>query len=333
MSKDKSRKRRRWLKSAQRRLVYCLTIGLRLFIFPLPINTGLRLGATLGRLVFYLARSERTKVEKNLELAYGNQLSKKARRDLARKILENAGRGVAELLSLPWWTEKDFRQRIRFVGKENLDEAFSRGKGVLAFSGHFGNWELLGIYLRRIEGYSFGVVARELSNEGLDRLLVSTRQRHGIPVIPRGKTGKALFQHLRKNEGLGMLLDQDTKGESTYVNYFGRPARTQTGPAKLARMTGAPMVPMFIIRNPDLITHTIHVEPSLPWPEADDTDKVIRELTQAYTSVIERYVRLAPDQWMWMHRRWRNQPKQAGNPSGPSPDGAPSAGAGSAGGL
>ncbi|MEO7794558.1 MAG: lysophospholipid acyltransferase family protein, partial [Thermoanaerobaculia bacterium] len=174
---------------------------------------------------------------------------------------------------------------------------------IVIVTGHCGNWELLAAALNQ-RGLGMLVVAREIDEPGLQTMLLDLRARFGTRTIVRGTPGaaRALLGALRGAGALGMLIDQDTKVEGVFVEFFGRPAWTPVGAAELALRFDAVVLPTFIVRRPDG-THEATIHPELALPAAPTA------ATALMTAAIEAQIRSHPEQWVWLHRRWRRQPK------------------------
>jgi KDO2-lipid IV(A) lauroyltransferase len=314
MSKKKWRKIKRHWKKRFRRLrhliAYVTVVSVHRFFLLFPLNRSMRIGESLGALAFHLVRRERLKALRNLNIAYGDSKTAEEKRAIVKALFRHIGRTVGEnahLYSLSR-NKEILQRRVNIIGAEHLLRAYERGKGVIGLTAHLGNWELLAVYLAAILKVKFAVVARNLNNPRLDRLLNSVRAKLGIRVIHKGRSGISLLRTLRHNEGLGMLADQDSRGEGLFVPFFGNLAHTQIGVAKLALATGTPIVPMFIVRNDDGCTHTIFIEPPLSFDLTNNPEADIKTITQTFTHRIESYVRNYPTQWMWIHNRWKQKP-------------------------
>jgi len=281
---------------------------MRRLVLLLPLNRAIQFGGAAGWLAYFALRRERHTALRNLGQAIPEILPARQRRQLVREVFRNCGRGLAEVFWFPKYTKALVAERVSIVGSEHLLGVYARGRGFICLSAHLGNWELLGAYVAQVLGISFGVVARDLKNPLVDELVRRNRQKMGINVIMRGKSGIAIYRRLGKGECVGILGDQDTRGEGIFVNFFGQPAYTQNGVAHLCVKTGADIIPLFIIRNPDKVTHTIYVEPPLRVERTGDHHRDVQEITQSFTKVIEGYIRRYPAQWMWFHRRWRRKP-------------------------
>ncbi len=290
----------------------------------LPVPLARRTGSALGSLGFFLFRKERCKILNNLALAYGDEMPEAERQALAKRIFRNVGRGVAALAYASSGREGTILSRCRVDGLEHVLEVLETGRGVLLLTAHVGLWELNSGILSAVLPCESGVVARELNNPHFERMILEMRRRLGVRVFSRGKTGRDYVRFLRKGNCLAIMGDIDTrKGDGIFVDFFGRPAWTQSGIARLARIGRARVVPCFLTPAPDDPDgHVLEILPPIPEPEEADEGEWIEAMTRAFTAEIERAVRKRPDQWMWMHRRWRHQPEDMERkPSGPTAKG------------
>jgi KDO2-lipid IV(A) lauroyltransferase len=258
-------------------------------------------GRAVGSLGFRLSSRERRRTLEHLALAMP-QLGDEARRRLAREVFRNQGMNLAECLALLHRDCADVAALVDAEGWEAVQEARAEGRRILILTGHCGNWELLGAWLN-CHGLSVEVVARAVDTERLNELLLSLRQRFGTETIERSSpgAGRRLLRVLREGRVLALLIDQDTRVEGVWVPFFGRPAYTPVGAAKIALKQDAAVFPTFIERLPDG-RHRIRIHPPLALPP-DPT-----AATALMTAAIEEQVRRVPAQWVWMHRRWRRQP-------------------------
>lgn len=278
----------------------------------LPLRWACALGEGAGALAYRLLRGQRRRALTHLELAYGDGLDAPGRESIAQAVFRHAGRSFAELAFLSVGRGGNLVARARVQGLENLLGPLEEGRGVILLTAHYGNWELMSAVLPPFLPCDTAVVARELSNPGLDRLATDLRRRYNRKVFARGQTGRDYVRFLRKGGVLGVLGDIDTsRGEGMFVDFFGHPAWTQVGIGRLAKLSGARVVPAFAARDPlDPTLHWIEIEPPLAEPETADTTEWVEALTRSATQAIERAVRRRPEMWMWMHRRWRHRPGQ-----------------------
>ena len=255
----------------------------------------------IGSMAYHLARRSRHRTLANLTLAYGDEKSGDQIGRLGGSVFRELGRNVVDVARLPRITAANGQDLVRTEGFSHLETAYAEGKGVIAVSAHLGNFELMGAFLAH-KGFPVTVVAAPLFDPKLDALLLKNRVRGGLNVVPRDRATSAVLRALRKGHVVGLLVDQDTRGAGIMVPFFGMPARTSAGPAILADRTGAPIVPMAIRRLAD-DTHLLSVRPAIR--SAGRTPEEVATTTKAYTAELERFIRKAPAQWVWMHDRWK----------------------------
>jgi len=273
----------------------------------LPIRLAGRLGEWLGAAAFHVARRERRWALEHLARAFP-ELPEAERRALARRCFRHLGRCAFELCCVRQM-DRAFSSWIDFPAEDRaaLERALQGKKGVVFVSGHVGNWELLGRTLG-LTGYPTHTIAKESPDPRLTRLMARFREEGRIHVIWRGRDGaaKEMLRALRDGEILGIFIDQDTRVQSVFVPFFGHPASTPRAAADLALRSGAAVVIGFCRRQPDG-RYRVSVEPVEP-PIQDRSEAAAVALTARLTESIERTIRLSPEQWVWMHRRWKTQP-------------------------
>jgi KDO2-lipid IV(A) lauroyltransferase len=274
----------------------------------LPRNIAISVGAVLGRLAYLLIRDARSRTQRNLGMAFGNQLDEGEINKLGRRVFENVGKNVADAVRLKKMRWQDVEKIIDIEGLEHFDEAYRKGKGVIGFTGHIGNFELMAAYFS-LRGYKLSVIGREVYDPRLDQLLVENRESVGLENIPSSAGIKPILKVLRAGKFLGVLADQDSsRVRGVFVDFFGRAARTPVGPVLLAYKTGSPIIPMAIVRK-GKNRYKIIVKPQVQLVFSEDREKDILDVTQRCTQVLESIIREHPDQWLWMHDRWRSRPK------------------------
>ena len=280
-----------------------LAVGSRL-----PLRLTRFPAAMLTRLTLRFLKRERTRISDNLAIAFPD-LDQKERDQIMRGCADHLGRVLAEVAWL-WRARPDEVERICEVdGIEHIWNALDQGRGGILATGHLGNWEMLNAYLGS-SGVPITVAVRELDDSRVDTLVNTLRTRFGSEVILRGvSAGKQLLQALRKGRGVGLLLDQDIPSiPGVFVPFFNRPAWTPSGAATLALRARCPIMPGFIHRKPDG-THKIKIYPALNVPTEGTLREKVLEMTAEATAAAEWNVRAWPEQWVWMHRRWRTRPE------------------------
>jgi KDO2-lipid IV(A) lauroyltransferase len=270
----------------------------------IPLATGRRLGRALGRLAWHVARRERRKALANFAVAFPDRTDAQ-RREAIRAMFRHLGESLFEMVWLPNLDVAMMARTTTIEGMEPLRALIDAGRGVMAFTGHCGNWEWLARVVS-LSGCPVTTMQRERDDEDMGQFIADVRADGGIRSIDRGSatSGREMLQAIRRGGILAFLIDQNIRAESVKVPFFGRPALTPIGPAKLAVRTGTTVVTMFIDRRPD---GTQHVRVNPPIEVSRDDDPVA--LTARITADTEAQIRRVPEQWVWMHDRWRERPK------------------------
>lgn len=299
---------RRFFKHIRHYISYLLARIFIMIMWPIPLDVAMKVGKFIGLLGYYLAKSERDKVIKNLKIAYGDQLDEKHRQSVAKEVFKNIGIMTGENLILYRDGITPFLDRIELIGFENIRENIESEKGLIGITAHLDNWELLAAYFSKARNVNFAVIARRLKNKYVDKLLEQFRAKTGVRVFWREDGTRDLIRFLKKEKGgiLGLLADQNFKGDGIYLDFFGNPAFTPKGPAELIIFSKFDFFPLFIHRNPDRKTHTIEILPIVSIELTGNKDENIKTITKIYTEKIEEQIRKFPEQWMWIHQRWRD---------------------------
>ncbi len=293
-------------------LVYVMVLAMVRFVRFLPLNIALRLGKIIALIFFYIDGWHRKIALSNLALAFGNEKSSTELWQLAKRSYTNMGKSMMEFCRLPKLNKENLQQYVTFSGLDNYLNAFKQNKGVLIITAHFGNWELLAAACS-LAGYDGNALARPQNNKYLERLVNHYRSLFGNRVIAKKNGLREVIRCLKRGEMVGILIDQNvSRSEGIFVNFFGRPASTVIAPALIARKLGVPVIPTFIIRQAGG-THKIVFEKAVRVTVTVDMDQDLQVNTQRFTSIVEAYVKRYPEQWFWVHRRWKTQPKTSSN--------------------
>ncbi|OGL46202.1 MAG: hypothetical protein A2161_03710 [Candidatus Schekmanbacteria bacterium RBG_13_48_7] len=264
------------------------------------------MGKILGRITYYAMKNEREKTVTHIKQALGNGITDCEAKHLGKLCFEHLGMSLFEVFQLPNFHGSNIHEYITSEGLENIVEIQKQNKGALLVTGHIGNWELLGAFLARC-GVSFTVIARENSNPYLNELLAKHRKIAGFNTIFREgiSTVKESLRILHNGGFLGMLVDQHTRVESVIAPFFGIPAYTPVGPFSLARKTGVPLIFTTIHRLSNG-KHCATFSKPLILKHTDDKSGDLTESAVLINRLYEETIRKHPEQWVWMHRRWRN---------------------------
>jgi KDO2-lipid IV(A) lauroyltransferase len=294
-----------WRRGGQR-IVASLVSLVGGLVGRLPPRFGDALGTALGRAAYGILPGRRRVALDNLALVYGDTLTPSARAALARRCFEHLGLTAVECCRLFFGPAERLLGRVRGRGTEHIGEAMAKGRGIFFLTGHFGNWELLAA-THGLAGFGLSVVVRPLDNPYLEAVIARARERSGLRAISKREAVQGVRAALTQGRCIGILLDQDAGPDGVFVPFLGHAASTSRALAVLALKTRAPVLPAFIHRLPDG-GHELVLEPEIPLVITGDLDHDIRVNTARYTVAIERQVRDHPEQWFWVHRRWKSRP-------------------------
>jgi KDO2-lipid IV(A) lauroyltransferase len=274
-------------------------------LVPAPVARAA--GIALGQIVHLLHRRLRRVGMRNLQLAFP-ELADSERRRVLRRLFTNLGRQLGDFCRFPRYRHQDISQLAVYDGYENFERAHDRGKGVLFLTAHFGGWEVSS-FMHALHGHPLHILVRPLDNACLDRLVTRYRTLSGNRTIPKQDFARAMLEALRAGETVGILMDQNMLPEhGVFVDFFGIPACTSTLMARMALRTDAAVVPGFCLWDAALRRYRVRFEPAMETIRSGNEDADIVANTAAYTKVIEDYARRYPDQWLWVHRRWKTRP-------------------------
>lgn len=271
----------------------------------IPARAAGLFGAALGAAAYRLfSRHRRTALE-NLERAF-RDAAPAWREATARLLFRNLGRMFFEFNRMAWMKKGDIEKLVEFRGLEKIDEALKKNKGVLLITAHYGNWELLHAALGHM-GYPLELVVRRLDSPVFEEFVRWVRTRSGISIVYKVKAMLPLVRRLNANAVAVILVDQNSvRQEGVFVDYFGVAAATNRGPALLVSKTASPVLPIFIVR--DGARHRVEVGDEVGTIDTGDRDGDVAVNTAAFTKAIEKAVRAHPEQWFWVHRRWKTRP-------------------------
>ena len=284
-------------------IAYILVRGLNKILSVVPISVSLWIGRVIGRLVFFFNKKRRVIAYANLKAAFAKEKSPAELRGITKRIYQNMAQTFAEVLNLTKINKKYVDKYIQIPEFEKLENSAKSGKGTILLTGHFGDWELSSL-VSSVKGYPILVLAREQKMKRLNELLNRLRESNGCKVIRKGMSTKNILRALYDKNVVGILSDQDAGKKGMFVNFFGRPTSCHSGPFEIAKHTNSIILPNFIVRIKGPY-HKVYLEEYIDF---NDGSGDVKDKLQAFTSIMESYVRKYPDQWLWLHKRWKSTP-------------------------
>ena len=292
--------------SLRHRMEYYAALILLKLLGALPHRLTRALCTILAFLSYWFWPRLRTVGLFNLKLAFPDW-PESQRRKVLSGLFRNFGRMLADFAHIPRWNRGNIENLIIYDGFENYAQAQSQGRGVLFLTGHFGSWELSS-FAHGVYGYPCDFVVRALDNPLMDELINRYRCLGGGKAIEKGDFARGLLRAFSQGDAVGVLIDQNMLlGEGVFVDFFGLPACTTTGPARVAKKTGVPIVLGLVIWDSKLKKYRLRFDP-VEWINCQDPEEEIQVNTANFTRLIEDYIRRFPDHWLWVHRRWKTRP-------------------------
>jgi len=285
--------------------------GIRLLmavIEALPRDLALKLADMIGEMASLIDIRERRLAEFNLRRAYGNSWDDARIKIVAKECFVMIARNAADVVRSRNWTEGDLADVVDVEGMEHFENALKKGRGVIAITGHIGNFELLAAWFAAVRKVPVSVIGRKLYDPRLDRLVVENRARFEIENIPSDAPARKVLETLRNGRVLGVLMDLDSKRVSgVFVPFFGHLARTASGPIVIGRRSQSPVVPLALFRTPD-DRYRLRILPAFDIPVTDNKDDDVFVALTKCNQALEQLVNYSPVQWAWIHNRWRSKP-------------------------
>lgn len=286
---------------------YAVVRGLLKVLEILPRNVARSLAAFTARILFAASPKLRKTAEFNLRLAFP-EWDAPRRSDVTKKMVRNLGWMAAEFARLPKYSAKNIAQVVDLEGHENFLNGQAQGKGVLYLTGHIGAWELSS-FAHALYGFPLHYMARPLDNRRLDALVNRYRSLSGNRPIFKNESARVMLKILKDAGTVGILADQNTMPEEgVFVDFFGTPACTTTGIARVALHTGAAVVPGYVYWDADAAKYRLRFEPPVELVHTGNPARDVFENTQKFAKVLEGIIRKYPDQWVWLHGRWNTRP-------------------------
>jgi KDO2-lipid IV(A) lauroyltransferase len=273
----------------------------------LPLRLAQSFGKTVGSIAYFIAWRRRAIAIDNLTHAFPEKSRNEIKR-IARGAFRNYAISISEFLWFPRLTPERLRKFVRVQDVDFDGEVYSRGKGIIFLSGHFGNWEVIALAIAHFTGYPITIIVQNQRNKLVNKVINQYRCMWGNSVVSMESSVRVILRQLSQGNCVAMVADQSAPMEGLYVPFFGRPAATHQGPAIFSLRTGAPIIMGFLIRNEngkyELIQEEVQTQDLCEYNEEN-----VAELTRRHVALLEKYVRMHPDQWLWMHRRWKHVDK------------------------
>lgn len=283
---------------------------MQLFIWVihlLPWRAAYFLGTGLGDLLYFVVKPRKKLVFENLTYAFGDKLSNQRKEEITRRVYRNFGKTLIEFIKIIYWKKSSLGKFVQIEGLDNLNKALEKGKGVILFTGHIGNWHVMGRALS-LSGYTVTNVIKRQKNPWVASWIAAQINRAEMKnIFQSNNSPREIIRALRNNEIVEFLGDLHAGNEGVFVDFLGRPASTYMGPVILARRAGAPIIVAADIRLADN-THQVFIEEPLYLEKGKAEEKDVVKYLSLLTKGLEKYIVEYPDQWFWLHNRWKTQP-------------------------
>ncbi|MBI2870090.1 MAG: mitochondrial fission ELM1 family protein [Candidatus Omnitrophica bacterium] len=274
----------------------------------LPHAAAVWVGRRAGDLGFMCLAKRRLVAFRNLLFAFGGEMDAAGAMVLVRRVFQYAAQSAVEVMRFPLLSGDRIRSHYRMDGEENIRRAIEKGKGVIFLTAHFGNWEMSSFGAAWL-GYPVMVLAREQKHARLNQYVNRLRALSGCEVITKGFEVRRIVAHVRENGGAGILSDQDSGANGVWVRFFGRLTSTPRGAFEIARRTGCALLPTFVVRDTQG-RHVSHILPDIGGDTSGESDEEwITRRAQVFTGHLESFIRKNPEQWLWLHKRWKSTPQ------------------------
>jgi KDO2-lipid IV(A) lauroyltransferase len=289
----------------------------------LPRGAAIFFGKMIARAVYHLHGRLRRTAHRNLAMAMP-ELSFERRVEIIKGVFRNLGRLLGEFSQFPRLRPENIDRVVIYDGFENYQSAAERGRGVLLLTGHVGAWELCA-FAQGLYGHPLSFLVRVLDNPLINRMANRYRELSGNRTINKMMAVKPVLETLKRGRDVGLLIDVNVlEDQGVFCDFFGIPANSTTGLAVFALRSDAPVVPGFLIWDERLKKHRLRFEPEIPLMRTGDFKEEVRINTERFTRVIEQYARRYPDQWLWIHKRWKTRPQGEPDLYGPDEPAHPS---------
>ena len=273
----------------------------------LPRTLGLIFFGAIGRIIFLFPNREKTNTLNHLKLVFGNEWTEEKIRETAQMVYASLGKNMFDAVKLSRSSEKTFNSIVRHDDLEEFKKAYGEGRGMFAITAHAGCYEML-LHFTARHGFKSFAIGRKSLDQRLDSLISELRSGRDIDYMDRDDSARKVVRFLKEGRVFGVLIDQDILVEGVFCTFLGKAAFTATGPFKLAKRLNSPVFVFTTARQPDN-THHVYLSKRLEFANTGNEEADIKAVIQTANDFISCSIKRFPEQWVWMHRRWRQQPK------------------------
>ncbi|HDT15606.1 MAG TPA: hypothetical protein ENN55_05285 [Firmicutes bacterium] len=287
------------LKYARDTLLIIIFRIVSLVVFFVPRRLGCAVFGSAARLGYYLLPRQRKILFMNLDIVYGDEKTNKEKKTIALENFRNYGINAFEFIKFSFWNSEKTASLVKETsGLEEMEKAVKQGRGLIAVTAHMSNWEIQSTYLAH-RGFNVGAIAKKIFDARLDRIVRAAREKSGVKIFDRSAVTRNMIEELKKDMVLGILADQDTSVDSVFVPFLGKPAKTPSGPAVLAKKLKLPVMVVSAYRRKDGYYGIAAKGPF------GAEEKTIEEIAVLYNDTLSKMILERPEQWVWLHRRFR----------------------------
>ncbi len=304
-------KKSKKIQKAKNNCVYGLVRLLSWLFNVIPRSSAGFFGALLGYLAYLIFQTDRQTAYETLHIAFGDKLTPEQKKAIIRNLFINSALNIVDVLRFKKYYHRQIEKLIDVEGLEHFDQAYRRGHGIVAVTGHIGNFELLAAWFAS-QGYKVAVIGRKLYDRRLDDMLVQNRRAMGIVNVDTQDSPRKIMKILKEGYALGVLIDTDSmRVRSEFIPAFGRLSWTPVGQSILGLKSGAAFVPMACVRIGQ--RYKVIVRPEISIEPSDNFDRDVYNITEKCTKALEEIIIEYKDQWIWIHNRWNKRPSEEEN--------------------
>lgn len=292
----------------RRYLVYVVTRFSLVLFNLIPRKLANFLGGWVGLAAWKLITKDQRLIFRHLSLCYNGSMSVREKVNIGQRFFINSGRNISDLIRFESHYDREIHGLIDVEGMAHFENAYKKGKGVFGITGHLGNFELLAVFLAK-RGYRIGVVSRPLADKKLNEMLITNRKKMGIVNFYASESPIGVVKWLKSGGAVGVLIDTDSsRVKGDFFPFYNRLSKLPVGQSVMALRLGSPLVPIACVRNGNN-RYKVIIRPEIPINNSGDLKNDINRITRSCSLELETMIRTYPDQWIWMHNRWKSSPE------------------------